>query len=236
MAIIGVLILIVITIVVVIFGFEYFSNFFEEIFAQLNNTAGNDSKEITFKGDDGDLICDLHFTLKGEFDQGDIPFAPLIMRLGESTNALGVVTQSHFPPVAEFQWKEPCYVADSSNQSPFSLSFFNKHNIGFDSIQTPKLALGSAGFPFAVGDTIPIKLKFTNEDGDSIDYTNDPKLQKTVKLPDGVFQIPFAYERVWILDDVKVQDYDVSIFTGKNTKINNLNLGVPYIYKITSFQ
>jgi len=216
------LILFLIVIGAVVYSFEYFSNFFDELKAYANNTAGNDSTGSVFKAEVGERVCDLQFELHGEFDEWD--FSPLRIRLGESTDQFGTTTTAHFPAVAQYYWKG-CYEKEQSNFSPFSLIFYNKNND--ISGQVPSLAFGTA---LGAGEKIAVQLKFTDSQGNSIDATKNAKLLKTVQLPSGIFQIPLVFEKTWIISDIKYQDYEVSIFAGR--EINDNGIGVPYVYNV----
>jgi len=207
--------------IVIIFAITFFSDYFEDVFAFLDGFF--DAQSLKADNREGNVICDMRFELFGAFDEAgfgfDLEFQQRLY-LGQPTPSSGgsvfhsEVAQWSFDP-------DSCFVQGQGiNLFQLVPTFYAEKA---QQLQTQALALTN------ITDlNFQINVVFKRLDDNSIAKT------KTLFVDQKSFSpLPQVFNRPFPIDNIEVTNYDVEITcTGDCSKVNNLPVGQPFIFKI----
>ncbi len=220
MGVAGSLIGVAFFLIVIVFAITYFSAFFENVFAFLEDFLETSKNKAGNR--DGSTVCDLRFRLWGAFDEAPFGFdleTDQRLYLGQaSPNSKG---QVFHPEVAQFNF-EQCYQEGSGTLFQLLPRFTTEK---FENTQLSQFALTNI-----FGDLdFTIKMDFIRtDDGRTIGT-------KTKHFTERQFaDLPFTVDtKVMTFEEIELTKYDVEITcSGDCTKINDQENNEPFIYRI----
>ena len=205
--------------IVIVFAITFFSAFFTNVFAFIEDFFEQQANKA--ETETGDTVCDLRFRLWGAFDEAGFGFdleTDQRLYLGQSSpNSGGQVFHSEVA-TAEF---DRCYTQGSGTLFQSVLPAITTENL--DGLVTQLALTNITDLEFT------ITMEFIRvDDGRSIGTKT--KIVKERSLSD----LPFTFDTgIKVFDDVELTRYNVEVTcSGDCTKINNLSNNEPYIYKI----
>jgi hypothetical protein len=207
--------------IVLMVGFTFFSSFFENIylaFAEQLEASKNRSTTRT-----GSTVCDLRFEIFGAFDEAPFGFdLEIKQRLYLGVGSPNSGGQVFHPEVAVVNFRE-CETKQSGISGFIQSIAPTFHVEKLRNIQASLLA-----FTNITPQEFQVEMEFFRvDDGTSL---GTKVVRKTE--PAGA-KLPFAFDEVFVFDNVELNDYNVHITcSGDCTKINTLPSGEPYVYRI----